>query len=284
MRILENPVVRIVTAILWCLAVPIAVKLLILQPIFGLMDLDEDTSKGFQAVIVGGVILAAYQIYYKRVERRQVPELSRVHLFKEAVSGFGMGFVIVAIVAGILYLFGYYSPVAVNPVVVLIKPGIIFFVMGVWEEVIFRGIIYRVTEKYLGTIKALLISASIFGFIHFTNSGFNWFSGLAIALELGLLTGLTYTLSGRLWMPIALHIGWNFSFVFFGMTVSGAQEFSNFIESRLTGPVFITGGEFGPENSLITILISWAFFAVLYKLAAQRGKIKTQSRERKNNV
>ena len=87
----------------------------------------------------------------------------------------------------------------------------------------------------LGTIWALIISSLIFGFRHVANANFNIFSGLAIALELGLLTGIYFTLTQRLWVPIALHIGWNFSLIFWGTIVSGASTFPNFIDSVLDG-------------------------------------------------
>jgi len=44
--------------------------------------------------------------------------------------------------------------------------------------------------------------------LHLINENSNVFSGLAIALELGLLTGILFTLTQRLWLPIAFHIGW----------------------------------------------------------------------------
>jgi len=214
------------------------------------------------------------------MEQREVSELAGRPFFQDSLTGFGIGFALITFVTGILYLLGYYSPVTIHPPTVLFKPLIIFSVMGVWEEIIFRGIIYRITENSLGTIHALLISSLISGFIHFSNSGFNWFSGLAIALELGLLTGIAYTLTGRLWMPIALHIGWNFNFVIFGTVVSGAKEFSSLLESRLTGPELVTGGEFGPENSLLTILISLALFVLLFKIASRKGKLQIPTKGR----
>ncbi|NOY58300.1 MAG: CPBP family intramembrane metalloprotease [Calditrichaeota bacterium] len=265
---------RIIFGILGCFLVPAIVKILVLRPVFGLLNLDEQISKGIQGVIIIGIILGTYKLFYKKFEHREISELAGRYFFRDSATGFGIGFALISIVTGIFYIMGYYSPITVHPVTALFKPVIIFSVMGVWEEIIFRGIIYRITEDSLGTIRALLVSSLIFGFVHFSNSGFNWLSGMAIALELGLLTGIVYTLTGRLWMPIALHIGWNFNFVVFGTTVSGAKEFPSFIQSRLTGPELITGGEFGPENSLITILISVVLFAVLFHTASRKGKLQ----------
>ncbi len=107
-----------------------------------------------------------------------------------------------------------------------------------------------------------------------SNNNFNFFSGFAIALELGILTGIAFTQTGRLWFPIALHIGWNYALIFFGAIVSGADEFGQVIESKISGPVWATGGSFGPENSIITILLSLLVFAGLYFKTRSEGKIR----------
>jgi len=97
---------------------------------------------------------------------------------------------------------------------------------------------------------------------------------LAIALELGLLTGITFSITRRLWVPVALHIGWNISFIFYGTIVSGATEFPSFIVGKLQGVDLITGGTFGPENSIITILISLIVFTLLYRRRIKFEEIK----------
>jgi len=271
---------KIILGILFSLLVPVAVKILVLKPVFGLINPDEQISKTIQGFITIGIILASYHYFSKKFENREIRELSKAHFIKDNLTGFATGFALISLVAGIMYLFGYYLPVSINNPTILFKPLMIFCIMGVWEEIIFRGIIYRITEESLGTIRALLISSFIFGFVHFSNSGFNWISGPAIALSIGLLTGILYTLSGRLWMSISLHIGWNISFVFWGMTVSGAQEFPSFIESRLTGPDWISGGKFGPENSLLTVFLSIILFSFFYFLALRSGKIRPSVAEK----
>ncbi len=117
--------------------------------------------------------------------------------------GFLGGFLLISFVILSFYLIGSYTVTSVNHFSVLTKPLIIFIVMGIWEEVIFRGIIFRITESKLGTLRALIISSLIFGFVHATNDNFNFLSSLAVALELGLLTGITYSITRRLWVPIA---------------------------------------------------------------------------------
>lgn len=264
-KIFNHPVTVIIFGILTCLIVPVFIKVAILQPLFGLLDISETISKSIQGIITAAVILFTYRLFVKRFEKREATELSKENLAKELVFGFLGGFLLISFITLFFYLLGYYTAASVNHFSVLIKPLIIFIVMGVWEEVIFRGLIFRITESKLGTVWALIISSLIFGFVHVSNDNFNFLSGLAIALELGLLTGITFSITRRLWVPIALHIGWNISFIFYGTIVSGATEFPSFIVSKLRGANLITGGMFGPENSIITIVFSLIAFGFLYK-------------------
>ena len=48
-------------------------------------------------------------------------------------------------------------------------------------------------------------------------------------------------------------------------TVSQADELYNYIVGSLNGYAIITGGDFGTENSIITIILSLIIFALLYK-------------------
>jgi len=209
-------------------------------------------------------MVITYYFFFKLIEKREVTELDIRHLPKSLVFGFLLGFGLISMVVFTLYILGNYTIVSINSLRVLSSPLLLFVVMGIWEEIIFRGIIFRIVENALGTIYALVISSVIFSVVHFSNTGFNLVSSIAIVLELGILTGIVFSITRNIWYPIFLHIGWNFAFVFYGITVSGADELNTFIEGNLTGPAVITGGDFGPENSLITILLSVIVFAILY--------------------
>ena len=57
----------------------------------------------------------------------------------------------------------------------------------------------------------------------------------------------------QLWLPIGLHIGWNFfEGVIFGFPVSGTETF-RILNHTVSGPSLLTGGDFGPEAGLILI-------------------------------
>lgn len=281
-NILHHPATKIIMGFLICLIVPVLIKAAVLEPLFSLFNLAEDVSKSIQAIFSIAVILITYSLFFKVYEKRKIIELSYDRLFSDSLKGFFAGFIFISIVTAVFYLMGFYKPLSVGHYSILIKALFYLTLVGIWEEIVFRGIIYRIAEKRLGTVWALIISSLIFGFVHMANENFNLFSGFAIALELGLLTGISFTLTQRLWLPMALHIGWNFSFIFWGTIVSGATEFPNFIESVLEGPKLITGGKFGPENSIITILFSLILFATVYYQTSKKGLIVRKSRRKIN--
>lgn len=260
-----------ILAIVVCILIPAIIKFTIFTPLVSLLTDNVDLVKLIVAPLTTIVLVLTYYFFFKYFEKRKVAEVNLSKLPQAILYGFFFGFGLISLVVITLYTMNCYTIIDINRLSMLIKPLMLFIVMGVLEEIIFRGIIYRILENMLGTIFALIISSLLFGFVHFSNPGFNIFSGLTIALELGLLTGIIYSSTRNIWCPIFLHIGWNFSFVFYGVTVSGANDFTSFIESNISGYSIFTGGEFGPENSVITIIYSLIAFAMLFQFGRKKG-------------
>jgi uncharacterized protein len=127
---------------------------------------------------------------------------------------------------------------------------------GVCEELLFRGGVFRITEDMFGTTAALLISAGFFGLVHLGNPHATLLAGIAIAVEAGVLLGAAYAATRNLWLPIGIHIGWNFAEGgIFGAAVSGGMGGHGLFKIPLAGPDWLTGGEFGPEASVVTIAV-----------------------------
>ncbi|GAB2503404.1 type II CAAX endopeptidase family protein [Pseudoxanthomonas sangjuensis] len=127
-------------------------------------------------------------------------------------------------------------------------------VPGVTEEIVTRGVLFRLVEEGLGTWIALAVSALLFGFGHAANPGASAWSSIAIAIEAGLLFGLLYHVTRSLWWCIGLHAGWNFvQGAVFGIPVSGIAV-DGLVDAQLQGPDWLDGGGFGAEASALTVL------------------------------
>lgn len=129
---------------------------------------------------------------------------------------------------------------------------LLFVLVGWNEELVSRGYILQNLEDGLNTFWALVISAGLFGAAHLGNPNATWVSAAGIFLA-GLFLGYAYLRTRSLWLPIGLHIGWNFfEGVVFGFPVSGLN-IPHLVQIHVSGPVLWTGGAFGPEAGLVVI-------------------------------
>lgn len=138
-----------------------------------------------------------------------------------------------------------------------------FTLVGFAEEILMRGYPFTVLHERSGRMQALLITAVMFSLIHGANPGIGWLGFMNIFLA-GIWLGAARLVTGALWLPIGLHIGWNFFLgPVFGFPVSGISEESLFI-TEYHGPDWLTGGRFGPEGGLLATAVLIAATVVLY--------------------
>ncbi|HEY1709840.1 MAG TPA: type II CAAX endopeptidase family protein [Rhizomicrobium sp.] len=212
------------------------------------------------------VMLLVYRGLVHWLERRRVSELALPGAPAQLAIGAGIGFVLLSLVIGGLVMAGF-GTIAI-PAVLAFPTGALALslVSGVAEELLLRGAMFRIVEERFGTLVALLASAAFFGALHIANPGATVTSSTAIALEAGLLLALAYSATRRLWLPIGLHFGWNFTEGgIFSTAVSGGRV-PGLLVTKLNGPEILTGGAFGPEASVVTVgvcLIAAAIFLVL---------------------
>lgn len=138
------------------------------------------------------------------------------------------------------------------------------------EEVFARGWVFQVLERGRGTRVAVIGSAAIFSLLHAFNPGFGLTALLGLFLA-GLLFAQAYSVTRQLWLPIALHLSWNFSEgPLFGFPVSGMAS-EGLMTVAPTGHEVVTGGPFGPEAGLVVIVGIAIASAALYALRRRRS-------------
>ena len=243
-RVLAYPATRLVIAILW-----------IGGWLFALIALKIKPPLLFE--VTGAIVVAAaYVIYVRVVERREIYELAPGAALGGFATGFLLGAILFTVTIGIIWALGDYTIIGVNNWTVMLSPLVFALGAGVLEEILFRGVIFRITEDWLGTWGALALSSALFGAGHLANPHATLTSALAIALEAGVLLGAAFMVTRRLWLPIGLHAAWNFTQSgIFGAPVSGTVPHGLFV-STLSGPAWATGGGFGPEASLPAVLVA----------------------------
>ena len=129
---------------------------------------------------------------------------------------------------------------------------VIFLLVGWNEELLSRGYQLQNIASGLNLFWAVIISSAFFGFLHLDNPNATWVSTVGIFFA-GVYQSYAYIRTRQLWLPIGLHIGWNFfEGVMFGFPVSGLDIYA-LTRIQVTGPVLWTGGAFGPEAGLILL-------------------------------
>lgn len=220
------------------------------------------------------VPLFAYLILVKWLERRRISELAPRTLIPQSLLGIAFGLVLFSLVVGVLYLLGSYHVVGTNPNAPWL-PALLMVGLGagIGEEIMFRGVLFRMVEEGLGTWAALIISALFFGAVHLGNPGATLWSSLAIAIEAGLLFGMLYHVTRSLALCMGLHAMWNFAQgTIYGIPVSGTDA-EGWLVSTRTGPDWLSGGVFGAEASVIALGLCSLCTVALIVVAVRRGTI-----------
>jgi membrane protease YdiL (CAAX protease family) len=221
--------------------------------------------------LYAAAMLWLYSFEVRYFERRRISELAPRDIARNASVGVVVGFVLFSSVLAFLYLGGLVQHVQFDGDARLTTQASASLAAAIGEELLFRGAIFRITEEWLGTTVALIISAFLFGAAHALNTGATAIGVLAIGLEAGVLLGVAYSASRSLWLPIGMHFGWNFTEGgLFGTAVSGGQS-HGFVTVTLDGPVQLTGGAFGPEASIIALTVCLLAATLLGIYSVRRG-------------
>jgi uncharacterized protein len=239
----------------------------------------------YLAYLIVSVLVAyfVYLTYVRLVEKRTVSELSGAGASKELGIGALVGLGLIAVIVGILWVLGYYRIVGTNAFTVVFvlvaNEGAGAFV----EEILLRGIVFRITEEQLGTWVAMAISVVLFALLHLASSGATVTSTIVVGVEAGILLSAAYVLTRRLWLAIGIHFGWDFSQdAIFGVG-KGAK---GLVDGELSGPALLSGGSAGIEGSVVALVLCVGVGAYLLARAARQGNILAPgwTRERQRTV
>jgi membrane protease YdiL (CAAX protease family) len=127
--------------------------------------------------------------------------------------------------------------------------------VGYWEELVFRGYILQNMIEGLGLASAIVISCILYGLLHYMNPNATILSS-AIIIGFGFLRIYGYLGTKMLWLSIGMHIGWNFfQGPIFGFAASGHKKTTLLQHTLNSDKIYLTGGEFGPEGSILIIPI-----------------------------
>jgi len=258
----------------------VAVVQILVRTLKGVLSLGGFVPAVYYLTYLTASVLVAYLVYraYVRlVEKRTVAELSGARAPGELGIGMLVGLGLVSVIVGLLWLLGDYNVsgfgVWTAIFVVLANDGAGAFV----EEVLLRGIVFRISEERLGTWIAIGISVLIFSLLHLTSANATATSVIAVGIEGGVLLSAAYVLTRRLWLAIGIHFAWDFAQDYaFGL----GRSVNGLVRGQLTGPALLSGGSAGIEGSILALIVCLLASAYLLMRAGRKGNFMSPSRGR----
>jgi len=222
-------------------------------------------------LVAAAILLLAYGLYVRIFEKRPVAELSAVKGLPEFGAGLLTGAALVACVAALVAALGSYRIVGMNAwTMEVLAPLATMTFVGVFEELLSRAIVFRITEQSLGSWAALAISSLLFGLAHAPGESVGLLAG-AIAVVAGVMFAAAYMLTRRLWLALGIHIAWNYTLgSIFSVAVSGREATGLFV-GTLSGSELLTGGAYGFEASVVTLVVLGILSVALLRAAWAKG-------------
>lgn len=219
------------------------------------------SSLGF--LIEAVAIVIATWIARRALDRRSFKSLG-FEWNKYALTDLLLGFFIPAILMGLVFVIEWalgfltfegfaWQYEDFSSVVRSLGAGFLVFVLvAISEEVLSRGYHLQNLTESTNLFWGLIISSSIFSVLHLANPSSGGFAVVGL-IAAGIFLAFGWIRTRQLWLPIGLHLGWNFfEGNIFGFQVSGLETF-RLLRHSVDGPAWLTGGSFGPEAGLIIL-------------------------------
>jgi len=211
----------------------------------------------------------------------------------DLLFGFGLSGLMAGAIFAIMAAAGLVENVAVqwgesaraavdgSPEVVAMTAGTLLLLLlptiltGWWEEIVFRGYLFQNMVEGMGLAMSVLVSCLIYGVVHAANPNAGLLSS-SIIVGFGFLRLYGYLATKLLWLSIGMHIGWNFfQGPVFGYAASGQTQSATLFTHTASGPDWLTGGDFGPEASVITIPV--LLITLLVMRAWSRSSLRSRA-------
>ncbi len=273
-RVWEFPITRIL-AFLLLLGVIATALGFGLKAILPHGPLGPDTTELLGEGVLATATLLAFGVMKRGADRQTADEagLTVRGIFSETAIGLLIGGGVFSAAVGMLTAFRVFTIGGVNAHYLPLVPMVTFLLVGVFEEVVFRGYVFQTLEKRWGSGIALAGSGLFFGLAHLANRQ-GVVGPVLISFEASILMTAAYLLTRRLWLPIGIHWGWNlFESSVYGLTDSGTRINPAHIlfAGRLSGPTWLTGGAFGPEAGLACLICGTYAGILLLRMAIRKG-------------
>lgn len=270
---------KLVAAYAVFFAALLSFRLLLLPGIEVLFHTGEAATSLVRRTGIFCVIVLGYWAYVRFGEERPVSELrpKPLGIAVGALTGSGL----IALSMALLFAGGAYVATAHRGLQAgLLGVACVIVIAALMEELVFRGILFRILETGWGTVPAIWMSSLVFALTHIDNlDGHASVQAVVTTMVactlLGAAWALVYVHSRNLWVATANHAAWNYTILLSGLPLSGIEDWRRMapLAGEYHGPDWLTGGAFGPEDSILTLALVVAALVVLFRWARARQRL-----------
>lgn len=253
-RFTRHPVTRIVAGIA-CVLLPLVLTMALAQNL-----VPKEWRLAWHYLLAAALCLAGYRFFVRRFEQRAASESALQGAAPGLLRGLGIGAALSVLVAGVLGATGAFTITGSTSVLAAFKPLPEQVMVAIMEELLFRAVLFRITEERWGTRAALLVNMLLFALAHLPNEHVTALAVLNTGVA-GLGFCAAWMLTRSLWLPVGMHFAWNYLFDgVFGVPVSGHAA-RGWLQVQMSGPEWLAGGAYGVEASVVTLL-AWSAASV----------------------
>jgi len=225
-------------------------------------------------LVAAATALGCYALAVRLGEGRGASELALRPALPGLAGGAVLGLLMMGLLMGVLITTGAYDITVVGATPAWTGLGLAVQA-AVTEELWMRALVLRLLWRAFGPVPAFIVSALVFGGPHLASPSATPLAGATVVMA-GLMFCALYALTGRLWVPIGLHLAWNFAQGYlFGATVSGGNIGGSILLSTAQpgAPVWLTGGTFGPEASVLALALVTLVTVGALRMARRSGRL-----------
>jgi uncharacterized protein len=223
--------------------------------------------------LIAAAVLGIMYFMVTVIEHRSMSSLGMVwnaDFRADLLVGLALGTVLPGGILGVMLAMNWakitgrlITPEGISFIPGLIALVLVYVCIGLWEEIVFRvyllptlaqGWNAGAVNPSLALVLALLATSVPFGLAHLGNPNATPTAALMIALA-GMMLGLGLILTGRPALGIGLHIAGNIFQALLGVTGADSTfEQTRFFKLEFTGPTLWTGGSYGTEAGLLSLV------------------------------
>ena len=271
----KQALLRLVVALAAIVGAVQLVRLLLLPAIQSVFHPGDAMTSVLRRTGIFLFAILAYWAYVRLFEKRRASEL-RIAPLPIALGAIS-GSLLIAIAMLLMFALGAYDLGAYRGLQAgLLDVAGLIVIAAVLEEVIYRCILFRILEGAIGTSWALWLQSLVFALMHIANiedraSTQELITTVVAGTLIGAFWTLVFVHTRNLWAVAANHAAWNYTIILAGVPLSGIEGWRSLAPLATTcrdpacGPTWLTGGVFGPEDSLVTTaMVAASVLAMLY--------------------